>query len=95
MWQLRDGVHPVLTDEGGAILNEHTGRWTYLTPTAASAALVLLAAADPDRAAVHFAANYGLPHERAAADVQAVAEALAAQGLVRTKPSRRLRGWRR
>ncbi|MFI1184435.1 PqqD family peptide modification chaperone [Streptomyces sp. NPDC020799] len=95
MWQLREGTHPLLTDEGGAILNEHTGRWTYLTPTGAAAVLALLATTDVDQAAVQYAAVYGLPRERAAADVRAVADSLTTQGLVRTQPSRRRRGWRR
>ncbi|MFI9240970.1 hypothetical protein [Streptomyces sp. NPDC053079] len=33
MWRLCESAHAVLTDEGGAILDEHTGRWTQLTPT--------------------------------------------------------------
>ncbi|BFO23103.1 hypothetical protein SHKM778_94910 (plasmid) [Streptomyces sp. KM77-8] len=43
MWQLRESAHPVLTDEGGAILDERTGRWTHLTPTASAAVMLLLA----------------------------------------------------
>lgn len=95
MWQLREGTHPVLTDEGGAILDEQTGRWTYLTPTAASAVLTLLASSAQDQAAAQYATVYGLPFERATADVQVVADALAAQGLIRVESSRRRRGWRR
>ncbi|MFE4669403.1 hypothetical protein ACFRI7_31735 [Streptomyces sp. NPDC056716] len=43
MWQLRETAHPVLTDEGGAILDERTGHWTHLTPTASAALMLLLA----------------------------------------------------
>ncbi|MDT0447771.1 hypothetical protein [Streptomyces hesseae] len=93
MWQLREGSHPILTDEGGAILSEHTGRWTYLTPTAASAVLSLVSSTDEDQAIVRFAILYGLKREQAAADVRAVAAALIDQGLARTEPSRRRRWW--
>lgn len=95
MWRLREGAHPVLTDEGGAILNEHTGRWTYLTPTGTAAVLALLAATDVDQAAAQYATVYSLPRERATADVRGVADSLTAQGLVHVEPSRRRRGWRR
>lgn len=95
MWQLREGIHPILTDEGGAILNEHTGRWTYLTPTGAAAVLALLATTDVDQAAAQYAVVCGIGREQAAADVQGVADSLTTQGLVRTEPSRRLRRWRR
>ncbi|KNB51910.1 PqqD family peptide modification chaperone [Streptomyces caatingaensis] len=93
MWQLREGAHAVLTDEGGAILSERTGRWTYLTPTASAAVLLLLANDDEDRAAGQYAGLYELPAERAAGDVRAVCDALAGQGLVRTGTARRRRGW--
>ncbi|MGO4752908.1 hypothetical protein AB4212_30580, partial [Streptomyces sp. 2MCAF27] len=63
MWQLRESTHPVLTDEGGAILNEHTGRWTYLTPTASTAVMLLLASTTQDEAASRFAERYGIPGE--------------------------------
>ncbi|MFI1161233.1 hypothetical protein [Streptomyces sioyaensis] len=43
MWQLRERARPVLTDQGGgAVLDEHTGRWTHLTPTTAVAVMLLL-----------------------------------------------------
>jgi hypothetical protein len=71
----------VLTDDGGAILSEQTGRWAYLTPTASAAVMLLLASTSEDEAADHFAARYGIGAGRAAADVRMVAEALAAQGL--------------
>ncbi|MEU5032245.1 PqqD family protein [Streptomyces milbemycinicus] len=97
MWQLRESSHPVLTDEGGAILNEHTGRWTYLTPTASAAVMLLLASTTQDEAAGRFAEQYGIPGEQAAADVRTVAQALAAQGLAGTNnaPPRRRRWGRR
>ncbi|MEU7182506.1 MULTISPECIES: PqqD family peptide modification chaperone [Streptomyces] len=95
MWWLRERVHPVLTDEGGAILDEHTGRWTQLTPTAAAAVMLLLACPTQEEAAGRFAERYAIPGEQAAADVQSVADALIVQGLARSgpEPTRRRRSW--
>ncbi|MFJ8345005.1 PqqD family peptide modification chaperone [Streptomyces sp. NPDC094153] len=96
MWQLRDGAHPVLTDEGGAILDERTGRWSYLTPTASAAVMLLLASTSEEEAAGCFAARYNLPGEHASADVHAVTEALAVQGLAHDgqRPARSRRWWK-
>ncbi|MEU8968187.1 PqqD family peptide modification chaperone [Streptomyces monashensis] len=95
MWQLHETAHPVLTDEGGAILDEHTGRWSYLTPTASAAVMLLLASTDQQEAADQFAERYGIGAGQAAADVRAVTETLAVQGLAHdgTKPARRPRGY--
>ncbi|MCD9195021.1 PqqD family peptide modification chaperone [Streptomyces albireticuli] len=92
MWQLREGSHPVLTDEGGAILNERTGRWVYLTPTAAAAVLLLTASGSEDRAAEQYGTRYGLSPERALADVRAVAAALTTRGIA-GEPVSRTRWW--
>ncbi|MFL4910623.1 PqqD family protein [Streptomyces sp. MMS24-I2-30] len=96
MWQLRETAHPVLTDEGGAILSEQTGRWSYLTPTASAAVMLLLASTSQEEAASHFAERYGIGVEQAAADVRTAAEALAAQGLAHDQqaPARPRRRWR-
>ncbi|MCK7622507.1 PqqD family peptide modification chaperone [Streptomyces sp. RS10V-4] len=100
MWRLREGTHPVLTDEGGAILSEQTGRWAYLTPTASAAVMLLLASTSKKEAIGQYAARYGIDAVQAATDVRTVAEALAAQGLAlggqapaRTR-RRRWKGWR-
>ncbi|MGW5120856.1 PqqD family peptide modification chaperone [Streptomyces noursei] len=95
MWQLRERAHPVLTDEGGAILDEYTGRWSQLTPTASAAVMLLLACPTFEQAADRFAERYGIGSEQAAADVRAVADTLTAQGLATAgdSPSRR-RWWR-
>lgn len=81
MWQLREGAHPVLTDEGGAVLDEHTGRWTFLTPTASAAVMLLLASTSQEEAADQFAERYGIGAGQAAADIRTVAETLTVQGL--------------
>ncbi|WP_330479634.1 HPr-rel-A system PqqD family protein [Streptomyces platensis] len=93
MWRLRESTHPVLTDEGGALLDERTGRWTHLTPTASAAVMLLLAGATEEEAAGQYATRYGIGAEQAAADIRTVA-ALTAQGLATTDPvSRRWWGW--
>ncbi|MFB6963089.1 PqqD family protein [Streptomyces sp. NPDC056309] len=97
MWRLCERTHPVLTDEGGAILSEDTGRWSYLTPTASAAVMLLLASTNEEEAAGCFAERYGIPGEQAAADVRTVAQALTAQGLAHDgeepAPRRRWWGW--
>lgn len=95
MWQLRDTTHPVLTDEGGAILNEQTGRWAYLTPTASAAVMLLAASTTQQEATDRYAERYGIGAGQATADVRAVAQALAAQGLAHggQEPARPRRRW--
>ncbi|MFD9427357.1 MULTISPECIES: PqqD family protein [unclassified Streptomyces] len=95
MWQLAENAHLVLTDEGGAILDERIGRWTHLTPTASAAVMLLLAGTTREEAAGQYAERYGIPAGQAGADVRAVADALTAQGLAATEPAsrRRRRGW--
>ncbi|MFJ2704452.1 PqqD family peptide modification chaperone [Streptomyces sp. NPDC087428] len=92
MWQLAESAHPVLTDEGGAILDERTGRWTHLTPTASAALLLLLADTTAEEAAGQYTERYGLPAGQAGADFRTVADALTAQGLAVEEPVSR-RGW--
>lgn len=94
MWQLRESAHTVLTDEGGALLDERTGRWTQLTPTASAAVLLLLSGATEEEAAGQYTTRYGIGFEQAAADVRTVAAALTAQGLATVVPvSRHWWGW--
>lgn len=95
MWQLRESAHAVLTDEGGAILDEHTGRWAHLTPTAAAAVMLLLASTTEDQAAEQYAARYSIGTDQATTDVRTVAHALTTQGLVVTEPVNRRRWWGR
>lgn len=98
MWQLHERAHPVLTDQGSAVLDERTGRWTQLTPTASAAVMLLLSGGDMEQAADRFAERYDIPPEQAAADVQNVATMLAAQGLTKNsgkKSVQRRWGWRR
>ncbi|MFE3124496.1 PqqD family peptide modification chaperone [Streptomyces hydrogenans] len=97
MWQLCEHAHPVLTDEGGAILDEHTGRWQYLSPTSSAAVLLLLAGPGREQAVERYAARYSIGRERAAADVGEVAGSLVRLGLAHDgvpEPTRR-RWWSR
>ncbi|MFJ5817389.1 PqqD family peptide modification chaperone [Streptomyces sp. NPDC093108] len=93
MWQLAESAHPVLTDEGGAILDERTGRWTHLTPTASAALMLLLAGTTEEEAAGQYAERYGIDTGQAGADVRTVADALTAQGLATEEPASRRRWW--
>ncbi|MBA6437484.1 MULTISPECIES: PqqD family protein [Streptomyces] len=93
MWQLREGAHAVLADEGGAILDERTGRWTLLTATASAAVMVLLASTTEDQAAGQYATRYGIDAARATTDVHAVAHALTARGLAITEHAHHRRWW--
>lgn len=93
MWQLAESAHPVLTDEGGAILDERTGRWTHLTPTASATVMLLLAGTTEEEAAGQYAERYGIDAGQAAADIHTVADALTAQGLATAQPASRRRWW--
>ncbi|MFI1012647.1 PqqD family peptide modification chaperone [Streptomyces sp. NPDC020965] len=96
MWRLRENAHPVLTTEGGAILDERTGRWAHLSPTAAAAVMSLCASTTREQAAGQYAERYGLTGDQAMTDVAAVADALDTAGLATcATPARRLRRWRR
>lgn len=93
MWQLAESAHPVLTDEGGAILDERTGRWTHLTPTASAVVMLLLEGTTEEEAAGQYAERYRIDAGQAAVDVRTVADALAAQCLAVTEPASRRRWW--
>lgn len=93
MWQLAESVHPALTDEGGAILDERTGRWTHLTPTASAALMLLLAGTTEEEAAGQYAQRYGIDATQAAIDVRTVTDALTARGLAAAEPVARGRWW--
>ncbi|MGW2027769.1 PqqD family peptide modification chaperone [Streptomyces decoyicus] len=97
MWQLRKTAHPVLTDDGGAILDERTGRWTQLTQTSSAAVMLLLAGGTKEDAARQYAARYGIDAGQAANDVAEVAGALTERGLATgaTVPRRSRWGWGR
>ncbi|WP_103529777.1 hypothetical protein [Streptomyces sp. SM12] len=88
--QVRSGVHTALSDDGGALLDERTGRWHQLTRPAAIA--VHLLASEPPEEAVNRYAEW-LPEraEYAALDLAAAEEALRTRGLL--AEGRRRRWW--
>nr|WP_228454202.1 PqqD family protein [Streptomyces alkaliphilus] len=91
---MREHAHPLLTDDGGAVLDGRTGRWIHLTPTATAAVMLLCASTTTEEAAEQYAERYGLTPGRAAADVTTVADALISAGLAgdgRPPARRRLR----
>ncbi|MGV9883282.1 PqqD family peptide modification chaperone [Streptomyces sp. NPDC003006] len=93
MWQLAESAHPVLTDEGGAILDERTGRWTHLTPTASAALMLLLTGTTEEEAAGQYAERYGIDAGQAGVDVRTVADALTVQSLATAEPASHRRWW--
>ncbi|MFJ8764674.1 PqqD family peptide modification chaperone [Streptomyces clavifer] len=90
---MAESAHPVLTDEGGAILDERTGRWTHLTPAASAALMLLLAGTTEEEAAGHYAQRYGIDAGQAAVDVRMVGAALIALGLATQEPVSRHHWW--
>lgn len=94
MLRLAEHAHAVLTDDGGAFINEHTGRWTQLAPTASAAVMLLLATDSEEEAAMRYAERYRIPPGRARADVTDVKTHLAACGLTASEdvPRRRFLG---
>ncbi|MFF2958415.1 PqqD family peptide modification chaperone [Streptomyces sp. NPDC057963] len=92
--RLSESAHAVLTDEGGAILDERSGRWTHLTPTAAAVVLLLLSGSGEEQTASRFAERYGIGAEQAARDVRTVVGMLAAQGLAADEPALARHWWR-
>ncbi len=87
MWRLRPTAHPALTpDEGGALLNERDGQWIELNPRAARALAALVEAGTREGAAVLLAAGTPLTSEQARADVDSLADQLAALGLADERP---------
>ncbi|MGW7641839.1 PqqD family peptide modification chaperone [Streptomyces decoyicus] len=94
MWQLRKTAHLVLTDDGGAILDERTGRWTQLTPTSSAAVMLLLAGGSEDDAARQYAARYGIDADQAAKDIAGVASSLTERGIATTTTATLRSRWR-
>ena len=93
MWRLAESAHPALTDEGGAILDERTGRWMYLTPTASAALMLLIAGTSEEWAAGQYAERYGIGAGQAGIDVRKVADILIALGLATAEPWGPSRRW--
>jgi hypothetical protein len=82
VWRLRNGVHPALSAEGGALLDERSGRWTALTPTGVTALRLLLTAVSTEQAGDRFAVHYRIDQSTGRRDVEDVATSLAGAGLL-------------
>ncbi|UCM90417.1 PqqD family peptide modification chaperone [Streptomyces marincola] len=90
--RLRDGVHAILTDTAGALLDERSGRWTHLSGTAAVALRLLLSTEERRQAIEEFAGRFAVPREQAEQDLLAVERGLTDRGLL-AAPRRRGRRW--
>ncbi|MBG0816446.1 lasso peptide biosynthesis PqqD family chaperone [Planomonospora sp. ID82291] len=80
--RLRAGVATTATDYGAVLLDERSGAFWQLNPTAALAVSRLSAGDTPEQAAAALAAEFEIGPEQALEDVQALVEDLRAAGLV-------------
>ncbi|MEU9338862.1 lasso peptide biosynthesis PqqD family chaperone [Streptomyces sp. NPDC048290] len=71
------------TDDSAVLLNERTGGYWQLNPTGARVLGDLLAGRTEEETATGLADAYGIPRERAVADVAHLLDRLRAQGAVR------------
>ncbi|WP_016697755.1 MULTISPECIES: PqqD family peptide modification chaperone [Actinoalloteichus] len=95
MLRLRADVHHALTGEGGALLDERTGRWTYLSPSASMALRALLHSDSMEQASRVYADRYGVDPLVARSDLEQVVDAV--RGLLHQHRTsvRRRRWWSR
>ena len=81
--RLRDGVSSADTDYGTVLLDEHSGQYWNLNPTAALALRTLLGGGSPAEAVRQITERYSVDAETAGRDVQELVDALRSAGLVR------------
>ena len=81
--QLRDGVSAADTDYGMALLDEDSGQYWNLNPTAALALRTLLAGGTPAQAVQELTAQYAVDTGTASQDIEDLVGELHAAGLVR------------
>ncbi|GLF99452.1 PqqD family peptide modification chaperone [Streptomyces yaizuensis] len=91
--RLRRGVHPVLTETAGALLDERSGRWLQLTGTAAVALRLLLDHEERGPAIDGYACRFGVSREVAERDLAGVERTLGDGGLLHRPRQRWGRGW--
>jgi hypothetical protein len=84
---LRDGVAAADTDYGVTLLDEHSGRYWTLNPTAALVLRTLLDGRTPAQAAHELTEQYQVDAATADRDVEALVGELRAAGLVRERPA--------
>jgi hypothetical protein len=83
MLKLRDGVSTAETDYGMALLDEDSGQYWNLNPTAALALRTLLDGGTTGQAAQGLAEQYAVDADTANRDVQDLLGELRSAGLVR------------
>jgi Coenzyme PQQ synthesis protein D (PqqD) len=80
--KLRDGVSSAGTDYGTVLLDEDSGQYWNLNPTAALVLQTLLAGGTPDQAVQKLTEQYAVDADSAGRDVQELLEGLRSAGLV-------------
>jgi len=81
------GVHIAEFDDGALLVISRSGKVFRANPTAAVLwAAITGSSGDPDPAAVTIAARYGIPRERALADLTALVRLLREARLIRWQP---------
>jgi hypothetical protein len=81
--QLRDGVSAADTDYGIVLLDEHSGQYWNLNPTAAVVLRTLLDGGTPEQAARELTGQYSVDAQTASRDVHDLADALRSADLVK------------
>ncbi|MBV9845295.1 MAG: lasso peptide biosynthesis PqqD family chaperone [Kutzneria sp.] len=81
--RLRDDVTSAETDDGVVLLDEHTGRYWQLNPTAGLVLRDLRDGRSLDDIAEDLATRYRIDPDRVRRDVTAIVDRLAAENLVR------------
>lgn len=87
MLKLRDGVSAADTDYGIALLDEDSGEYWNLNPTAALVLRTLLGGGTPEQAAQELAEEYAVDAETAGRDVEDLVGGLHSAGLVAQPPA--------
>ena len=81
--QLRNGVFTAETDYGIALLDEESGQYWNLNPTAALVLRMLLAGGTPAQAVQELTEQYEVNADTASRDVEDLVSSLHSEGLVR------------
>ena len=81
--QLRDGVFTAETDYGVTLLDEKSGQYWNLNPTAALVLRMLLAGGTPDQAVQELTKQYEVNADTASRDVEDLVGSLHSAGLVK------------
>jgi hypothetical protein len=81
--QLRNGVFTAETDYGIALLDEESGQYWNLNPTAALVLRTLLAGGTPAQAVQELTEQYEVNPDTASRDVEDLVSSLHSEGLVK------------